>query len=290
MPNSPHQEPLSDLDVKLMRQIVIGVVPTAERLTHLSVGRDPGADSAALQFLGDKVNQSTPRDNSYVRRAHLAMGLYTFAALDHMRAFVPLLKTKRHIMPLATLTRGSVEALGKANYLLDAKSASDLLRRHVSLATLELGNSVKHNEFALHDGTKVDGKAHLQDVKDLAMKLGLDKPDQVNVTGLTSALLSESAPGAPGRQYYSQLSGVAHGETAAVSMFIASDLDEGLRFVHKRVVLFPYAGILFGTCRLVLDKMIDHFGVEQEHCNGWRGVTERAEPWINELRDSDPKL
>ncbi|GAA4659588.1 hypothetical protein [Arthrobacter cryoconiti] len=290
MPNDPRSEPLSTRDLTLMRQIVIGIVPEAERLTHLSVGRPPGAESAALQFLEDIVSQSTPKDSSHKRHAHLAMGLYTFAALDHMRAFVPLLKTKRHIMPLATLTRGSVEALGKANYLLDANSASDLLRRHVSLATLELGNSVKHSEFAYHDGTKVDGKAYLEGVKDLVVQLGLSKPDQVNVTGLTSDLLNESSPGSPGRTFYSQLSGVAHGETAAVSMFIASDLNEGLRFVHKRDVLLPYAGMLFATCRLVLDKMIDHFGVEQEYCNGWRGVTERAEPWIKELRDSDPNL
>lgn len=273
-----------------MRQIVIGIVPAAERLTHLSVGSPPMEGSAAVQFLDDTVNHSTSRGSTHVRNAHVAIGLHTLAALDHMRAFVPLLKAKRLIMPLATLTRGSVEALGKANYLLDAESAGDLIRRHVSLATLELGNSVKHSEFAYHDGKQVDGKTHLEGFKDLVVQLGLGKPDQVGVTTLASDLLSESSPGAPGRAFYSQLSAVAHGEAAAVSMFIESDLDEGLRFVHRRDVLLPYTGMLFATCRLVLDKLIDHFGIEQEHCNGWRGVTERAEQWIKELRDSGPNL
>lgn len=267
----------------------MGLVPEAVRLTHLSVGRPPGVGSTAVQFLEDTVNRSTP-GTSHVRHAHLAISLHTLAALDHMRAFVPLLKTKRHIMPLATLTRGSVEAFGKANYLLSAESAGDLVRRHTSLVIHELTNSVKHSEFSQYDGTKVDGKTYLEGVKNLLGQLGLGDPYPIGVTALASDLLSESSPGAPGRAFYSQLSAVAHGEAGAVSMFIESDLDEGLRFVHRRDVLLPYTGMLFATCRLVLDKMIDHFGVEQEYRSGWRGVTERAEPWIDELRGSDPNL
>ncbi|MBT8163795.1 hypothetical protein KKI43_25555 [Arthrobacter sp. GN70] len=96
----------------------------------------------AFQFLEDPVNQSTPKDSSHVRHAHLAIALHTFVALDHMRVFVPLLKTRRHIMPLATLTRGSVEAFGKANYVLSAESARDLIRRHLGLKIHELVSRV----------------------------------------------------------------------------------------------------------------------------------------------------
>jgi hypothetical protein len=155
---APRPELLPARDLTLMRQIVVGIVPEAERLTHLLVDRTPEEGSAAVQFLEDTVNRSTPGGSSHVRHAHLSIGLHTLAALDHMRAFVPLLKAKRHIMPLANLTRESVEAFGKANYLLGAASAGDLIRRHVSLATLELGNSVKHSEFAYHDGTQVAAK------------------------------------------------------------------------------------------------------------------------------------
>lgn len=193
-------------------------------------------------------------------------------------------------MPLATLTRGSVEAFGKANYLLSAASASDLIRRHVGLATHELGNSVKHSRIASYGGTEVDGKEHLDKIRGLVAHLGLEKPDNVGVTALPSDVLSESSPGAPGRAFYSQLSGVAHGETAGVSMFIESGVSERMEFVHRREVLIPSAGMLFATCRLVQDKMIDHFGIDPDFGSSWRGVTERAEPWIQELRDSDPNL
>lgn len=267
----------------------MGILPEAERLTDLSVGRAPAKGSAAFMFLEDTENQSTSRGSTVVRHAHLAMGLHTFAALDHMRAFVPLLKTRRHIMPLATLTRGSVEAFGKANYLLSASSAMDLIWRHASLATAELRNSVRHSEFALHDGTHVAGKSYMEALESRLVQLGR-KADNISVTKMASDLLSEGSPGAPGRAFYSQLSAVAHGESAAVSMFIPFDLEEGLRFVHRRDVLLPYAGMLFATCRLVVDKMIDHFGSEDEHGNRWRGTTERAEPWIRELRESDLNL
>jgi hypothetical protein len=103
-------------------------------------------------------------------------------------------------------------------------------------------------------------------------------------------VLSDSAPGAAGRAFYSQLSGVAHGETAGVTMFIGQDIEAGIGFVRRRSVMLPYAAMLFGTCRLVLNQVINHFAVEQEHRNRWIGVLERADPWIDVLRSSDPKL
>lgn len=97
-------------------------------------------------------------------------------------------------------------------------------------------------------------------------------------TRWTSNRIQPSNPSGAGRCFYSQLSGVAHGETAGVSMFIESDLNEGLQFVHRRDVLHPYLRryILFSTCRLVLDKMIDHFGLEPEIATV--GARSRREP------------
>lgn len=273
-----------------MRQLVIGVIPRAEELTGLAVGREPGEGSAAQRFLSDNLNLATSRGSTHVRHAHLATAFYNATALDHMRAFVTLLRAGRHIMPLATVTRAAVEAFAKANYLLSATSIEELLHRHISLANMELFVSTKHSEFAFFDGTGVDGKEYLEGIRGLLAQLGLGKIDRIGLTTLASDLLSESSPGALGRHFYSQLSSVAHGETAGVSMFIQEAPESRLHFVPRRDVLLPYAGILFATCRVVLEKLIEHFGMAPEHREGWRGVIERAEPWIVELSDSDPLL
>jgi hypothetical protein len=280
---------LSDDDHSLMKQIILGVLPTAEHLTRLSMGH-LREGSPAQQFLDTVQNQPTPAASTHLRHAQHAIAFYSVAGLDHMRAFVAVLKTDRHIFPLATLARGAVEAFAKANYILTANSPENLLLRYVGLACSELRYSQKLNDFAFLDGTPVDGKAHLEALSKLPAQLCLGKPEQVSLTTLASELLSEGAPGVSGREFYSQLSSVAHGETSGVTMFIDPGYEDGLRFIHRREVIIPYAGMLFAACRTVMNKMVEHFGIEQDHRDRWRGVVERAEPWIAELRDSDQNL
>lgn len=290
MPYDLHAETLSDRDLTLMKQIVIGLVPEAEKLTRLSAGQATREDCRAQQFQDDVLCQAHPTAGTHLQHAQHAVAFYATAGFDHMRAFVTVLKTGRHIFPLATLTRGAVEAFAKANYLLGSTSAADLLLRYVGLACSELRFSVRHSDFALLDGTQVDGKAHIEALSGLPAQLGLGKAANASLTNLASDLLSEGAPGVSGREFYSQLSSVAHGETSGVTMFIDAGFEEGLRFFHRREVLVPYAGMLFATCRTVMNKMIEHFGIEQDHYDRWHGVTERAELWIAELRDCDPRL
>lgn len=192
-------------------------------------------------------------------------------------------------MSLATLTRGAVEAFGKAHYLLQASSPPELLRRHLSLGIAELSTSTKHSDFTLFNGEQINGSAYIDGLKEVLADGGL-QAERVGVTALASSVLSDSAPGAPGRAFYSQLSGVAHGETAGVTMFIRQDTEAGIGFVRRRKVMLPYAATLFGTCRLVVNQVINHFAVEQEHQTRWVGVLERAEPWIDYLRRTDQEL
>ena len=73
-------------------------------------------------------------------------------------------------------------------------------------------------------------------------------------------------------------------------MFIQESPVDRLGFAPRRDVLLPYAGVLFATCRLVIDKVIDHFGLECEYRESWNGVVDRAAPWLHEHADSDQSL
>ncbi|MBL0706128.1 hypothetical protein [Sinomonas cellulolyticus] len=284
------EECLNAKDLKLMRQIVIGIAPLAREITHLAVGRPVRSGSKAEAFLADPDNVPTSTGGgSHLYSAHLAIAFYSFAGIDHMRSFSALLPKHEPVFSLATLTRGAVEAFGKAHYLLQADSALELLRRHLSLGITELDVSTKHSEITLFNGGRIDGADYVDGLKKVLIDKGL-KAERVGNTGLASTVLSDSAPGAPGRAFYSQLSGVAHGETAGVSMFIGKDVEAGIGFVRRRDVMLPYAGMLFATCRLVMNQIIDYFAVELEHRNRWNSVLERAEPWIDDLRSTNPEL
>jgi hypothetical protein len=50
-------------------------------------------------------------------RPHLAIGFYSFAALDHIGSFSKLLPKDRPVTALAALTRGAIEASGNVHYL-----------------------------------------------------------------------------------------------------------------------------------------------------------------------------
>lgn len=138
MPYAPNAETLSDHDLTLMKRIVIGVVPGAEKLTRLSASPAAREGCRAQQFLDNNLCQAHPTAGTHLQHARHAVAFYTTAGFDHMRAFVTVLKTGRHIFPLATLTRGAVEAFAKANYLLRSTSAADLILRYVGLACSEL--------------------------------------------------------------------------------------------------------------------------------------------------------
>ncbi len=270
--------------VDLIRELISVIAPGAETITHLALGRPPRNGSRAEVYMEDSANSPTLTGSSYVASGHLAIGVCVFTALDHLRSFAAVLG-EGQAMSLATLTRGAVEALGKAHYLLMAPTAKEMVGRHLSLGLAELEVSVKKVGDAFRDlrGEPLDVRAHMAALEDKLAALGFER-EKVGVTALASMVVSECVPGLDGRAFYSQLSSVAHGETAGVSAFLGRNIEAGIGFVQPPALVLPFIGAMTKTSCTVVSGVVAHFGLEQEYQDAWNNViAERIGPLTNRL-------
>lgn len=281
---SSSEDRLSTDEIGLIRELISVIVPSAETITHLALGRPVGKGSRAEAFMEDNANSPTLTGGSYVASAHLALGVCVFSALDHLRSFAAVLG-EGQAMSLATLTRGTVEALGKAHYLLMAATAREMVGRHLSLGLAELEVSVKKlgEDFRDLRGEPLDIRAHMAALKDKLAALGFDR-ENVGVTTLASTVVSECVLGLDGRAFYSQLSSVAHGETAGVSAFLGRNIEAGVGFVQPSALVLPFMGAMTKTSCTVVSGVAAHFGLEQSHQDAWHHlIAERIGPLTNRL-------
>jgi len=155
--------------------------------------------------------------------------------------------SKHFSFSLATLTRGALEAFAKSYFLMSTDDPGELLSRHVSLTIAEMSVSSKHNQFVTQSGEPADINAFLDGQKNLLKerKLPLMTGPDLGVTRLVTTLLDSSANAGMGRKFYSQLSGVAHGETAALGMFLVAEPGK-VQFKIPRQLVVEYAGMISG--------------------------------------------
>jgi len=281
---APSEDCLSADEIGLIRELISLIVPGAERITHLALGRPLRNGSRAEAYMEEPANSPTRTGSSYIASAHLAIGVCVFAALDHLCSFAAALG-EGQAMSLATLTRGAVEALGKAHYLLMASTAEEMVGRHLSLGLAELEVSVRNagDDFRDLRGDRLDVRAHMAALKEKLAALGLDR-EKVRVTELASTVVSECVPGLDGLAFYSRLSAVAHGETAGVTAFLGRNIEAGIGFVQPPALVLPFTGALAKTSCTVVSGVAAHFGLEQEYQDAWHNViAEHVGPLTNRL-------
>ncbi|TFC30781.1 hypothetical protein E3O55_07295 [Cryobacterium sp. MDB1-18-2] len=269
--------PVSAADRRLVRSLVSELVTVADDLSHIATGSWPPEGSIAGAQLQIAWNQTTALEASPIRAAHASLIFANSAGTEHARAFINNVNSKKFSFSLATLTRGALEAFAKSYFVMNTDDPGELLSRQVSLAISEMSASRKHNKFVTQSGEIADIEVFLAGQKRLLSDLNLPLitgPD-LGVTKLASALLDASANTGMGRKFYSQLSGVAHGETAALGMFLVG--APGLvQFRIPRELVVEYAGMISASCITVMDRMMLMFGLELKHQQRWNGAKSRA--------------
>lgn len=280
---------MTDAHRRLIRDLVKEIATVADDLTNAAIGKWPSADSLAYLHLKARWNETTSLAKSPVRSAHLAILFSNSAGADHARAFINTVNSQRYTFSLATLTRGGIEAFAKSYFLLSANSADELVSRHISLAIAEMTVSSRHNQFVTAGGEETDIAEYLVGLRKLLT--GLDLPllarPEVGLASLATTLLDQSASSGMGRKFYSQLSGVAHGETSALGMFhVARPGRVEFRMLPELAV--EYAGMLCGTAVTVLDRMALVFDVEGEQLAHWNAVKVRAAAALKRMQSEFP--
>ena len=240
-------EPVTEEDRRLVRNLVKELATVADDLTQVAVGRWPLKGSVAERQLDIPWNKSMGLPASPIRGAHVSLIFANSAGSEHARAFINNVNSKHFSFSLATLTRGALEAFAKSYFLMSTDDPGELLSRHVSLTIAEMSVSSKHNQFVTQSGEPADINAFLDGQKNLLKerKLPLMTGPDLGVTRLVTTLLDSSANAGMGRKFYSQLSGVAHGETAALGMFLVAEPGK-VQFKIPRQLVVEYAGMISG--------------------------------------------
>lgn len=254
----------------------------ASRLVNVAIGQAPPSGSSASAQLDSAPDGPSWETNS-VRRAHEGLLSADLAALDHMRALAALLRSKVSInVTTATVTRGCVEAFSRVHWLLAASSVAELVQRHVSLSLADIYFAGKLQP----DEPLRTGAGAALSVADYEQRLRqrlAQYPDtpvlKVSRTRLASDLLDDAV--SRGRVKYSQLSGIAHGDSIMVNAFI--DLDSPQMSKTREMALhlprthaIEFTGYALVACARQHNLIAEQFGIPPADRDRWTAARDRA--------------
>jgi hypothetical protein len=186
----------------------------------------PGSRAAIDQ--ASSVNGPGWRGSAAVRNVYEDLYFVVLAGLDHSAALARAVRRDPSVsVALATLTRGSVEALGRVFWVITAESPLQLVERYSNIAYADLEDLAKVRPNETLQTRSGDSKgtpgAIRQRICDYLDGQGLPKPKRQGATTLVTDLLSIPVPDLPAdapRGAYNDLSAVAHGHPFAVTGFI----------------------------------------------------------------------
>ncbi|HEX4058053.1 MAG TPA: hypothetical protein VHX87_07035 [Galbitalea sp.] len=183
-----------------------------------------------------------------------------------------------YTVALATLARGSVEALSRANWVLSSGSADEMLIRHASLEYADLRYPLQHGLAVRHQGKDGDVwvavDAYRQRVEAFLAGYGL-RIVKAGLTELATNLMGEIYNEAP--QLYSGMSAAAHGQGWATGNFFDNE-KQALRRDDQMAI--EYCAYVIEATTHVTDKFLAAFQPDRAS----------AERWISERHQVDLML
>lgn len=212
-------------------------------------------------------------------RTHNTIHAVLLAAADHAKSFVAIAGRPGATLSTATLTRGVVEALAKDFYILDAADGAVFAQRYIALLQYELNVD---DQLQNSRGELIDVRDYLNGFQSSLEKHGIPiwEPGRakVNITNMVKSFLDAAAPLKPGQsgRIYSQLSAIAHGNTAGIGMYVQPS-GEGARLGLPRELVIEQA-VMIRTCLLfVTDRYVKYFSPSPVASERWDHAKRRAD-------------
>jgi hypothetical protein len=267
---------LSPEDVKLIREAIRELASVADEVVISTHKRPAVVGSPAHEYFSRAVEIHSESGLALITHAFGGSIIAILAAADHMKALVAAFNTRQVSVATATLTRGVVEALAKARYLLNAAGAEQLAQRYVALTRTEIEQAKKHNEFQSFAGEAVDGAEHLAKEQALLADMRLPEIGTVQLTNLATDLLEAVGGSGLGRRVYSQLSSIAHGESAGVAMHLRDSAD-GPRLKVPRDLALEYVATTAVACKSVVDRAVLVYRPDPLYVRRWNDAKDRSQ-------------
>lgn len=269
-------------DVVLIRETLRELPSVAENIVSANHERPSVVGSLAHDYFVRGVKLHSESGLELVRHALGGSHITVLAASDHVKALVSAFNNGSVSVATATLTRGVIEALGKAHLLLSGGTAEQLVQNYVALVRSEMEQAIKYNEFRSYRGDDVNGANHLSKIRSLLSDMGLLEIGTVQLTAVATAVITAGGGSDKSRQIYSQLSSVAHSESAGVSMFL-QDTVKGPRLDLSRDIALDYVAMIATVFQTVVDRLVFVYQPEAEHLRRWDSAKERSNAALSRL-------
>jgi hypothetical protein len=197
---------------------LLDVVRHGQFLAKATLLASPPDSSDAHARLRDPINAAPVwRERYPVPLAHTDIAVAILTGLDHLAWFAALAANPHPSAPaMATVTRGAIEVFARAHWLLRTSDARDIVARHTAIVLRDLKYPVLFSQ-KMQTGSKEEITAtdHRDAIESFRTQEQLPSIPVPGITEMTVALIDDTF--GKGREYYSQLSGVAHGESFAIN-------------------------------------------------------------------------
>jgi hypothetical protein len=261
----------------------------AHRVSQLSHDR-PATGSPLAKLLKDSVpSEGWGQPGATEESVRKGVMKPIIAGFDHYDAYASGLRSDRGlVMSLATVTRGALEAWGRAWWLLESRDATELQCRRHALTLAELKYQIQGDpggrfSYPNDDGVQewISGDEYQDKLR--ASLSHLDSDFSIKAPSYT-ALATEflkSFDETNARWLYSQLSSAAHGETMSTTSFsreVEHDPDDSVsyhpdmyraRFGLPHELGIGYAMALAAAITVVTDRTIEWWGMTAEESERW---------------------
>lgn len=212
----------------------------------------------------------------------------TLAGIDHARLFARSIVQEDAAFALATLTRGSVEAYARAWWIIESEDDVELVTRWLSGLADELASFERlRPDRVLHEvrGRNSTAAEELEGVlDDIEQLTGARKPRAVSFTKMASSLADQWK--ANGRIVYSDLSGVAHGESLGIHSFVEADDDASVyRTTLNERSGIAYSGWVLAASGFVGREVLTLIGQNVTLGQACAAAQERAVRTMSRLRE-----
>jgi hypothetical protein len=145
----------------------------------------------------------------------------TLAGIDHSRLLARSLQFEDAAFSIATLARGAVEAFARAWWMIEPQDNEEMVVRWLSGLASELDTFARvKSDAVLHEMRGRDSNAATALVgvlDDIERITGTRTPRKISYTAMAASLADQWKVN--GRAVYSDLSGVAHGESLGIHGF-----------------------------------------------------------------------
>ena len=276
----------TESDLAEIKGALLDVVKHGQFLAKATLLASPPKFSDAHARLSDPINIAPVwRERYPVPLAHTDIAVAILTGLDHLAGFASLAANAHPSAPaMATVTRGAIEVFARAHWLLRASDIRDMVARHTAITLRDLKFPVKFGQ-EMQAGSKevITATDHRDAIELFKTREQLPSVPVPGITDMTVALIDDTF--GKGRGYYSQLSGVAHGESFAINMFLQlnnSSPDgahpDNISLQIPKQLAIGYAEAMVETAREVIEDLACQMQPPTNTVERWQEAIKRS--WL----------